>query len=1497
MPLPELSLHQLEERRREIDGQLKTIATYSLGSGLGAIGYRSHSHETEDHAEWIEVDLGAAVPLDEIVVVPTIRRDPASGFQADGFPKAWRVRAGTGSDRDGQIIAEFSWQSGLLPRIAPVVIPCGSRRVSWIRIEALTLSRRAFDGRYVFQLAEILAFSGRENVALRKPVKSSAGSLPSVVPGWAEAYATDGVLPYLMAAADGKGSVAYLSQLELGNAPAITIDLGSVHRVNQLHLHAVDQSDTVPQAFAGDFGIPEVLRVDGACSPDFSDAKILFEATRPSTITSPIFTADWACVMHRPPSTKPISWACSRPGSPSKHPTTLKGSTAGPTGPRGTRRSGKRGRRFRLSLIARFSPPRVHGMVPFASSWHTSRDRTSLPYPSLTATPQATASPPGCHFIPLVPTLDHAFRGFVSPRRRCTRPPADQIQTMKNPTLIAVLSASLLAAADVHGQTTAMPAPPANDTVVLSPFTVGSEKDNGYAATETLAGTRMRTDLRDVGASLTVLTPQFLEDLAVNSFEQALLYTPSVDAVEGDNTDANRASGTQMRFGTGQSYSIRGFVTNAGNQSISHDFFSALEPTDNYNLERLTLALGPNALLIGVGNPQGVAVTTTKRAQLQRMKTALQLQTDRWGSQRVAIDHNQPLIRDTLAFRLNLLHDKSREFRRFEGKDQERVTLGVTAQPYENTKLTLNHESYSLGTNASSQMWGFNSGALRWAAAGKPTIEFLPNGQTWTATRAYVDAKGNRIPVAPGVTNASGFVGSKNDFDPKNAVAQITGQTPTWIVGLNLANPMVNTRYQGQLQVATFGGQASANYQSQDPWAMLGLSKDANLNGGTWADPSSKQHGRWTQLLVEQKLATGLYLELAGNIAKYHQSLDPNNFTSITIDPNRYLPDGSLNPGYLVPYAENAQMQFRPVRNQSNEYRATLSYELDLTQRNRWLGKHSFAGLYQFSRSDASQDLTRIFNLATIGRTGWSGDAVNATNVIRTRAYFVEGKAPVMPDSNQLFNNRVLLSSYPTLLGASATERAPINLSRQSFLGAIKNRFEDKSTSLGWQARWLKERLITVAGYRKDDTRSYAATATREVALAAVPGSATDPLRRYYTLADDLPFDTNPAIVANGISRTYGAVLHALPWLSLTYNRSSNFLPVSNASWKNALGESAPNSAGQTQEYGARFSLFKDKLNIGLTKFETSADDQARNANGSVTPLRNILTRLRTNYKDTGDSHFTGLAEQNFYPVDTGNVSDTWSYKADGYEMNVVYNPSRDWRMALSGSRNTNTLGTHLLALGRYLSTDSQYQGLGTWRKFATELNQVAAGQRSALFDLDPASSTARAQATADALYLTQQTDTQEKGYLDDQALSGITTARNGKYAFNGLVTRVFHEGRLKGWSVGGNFRWRSANTVGYARFPDTAGAPTGILNVAQPILGKEFWDIGAMVSYQCRLSGRFNLRVQLNVQNLPDWQSPRLVKSDYDSQGTYGPSTNVVPVLWELRRPRNFILTTALEF
>jgi hypothetical protein len=273
-PVERYSVTELENRLSEVDAQLSQLANYSLGIGIGAIGYRSFSHEDPHHREWIEINFIDQVTLDEVFLIPAIRRDTENGFQADGFPMHFQLYAGTAEETNGVLIAEYNCDQKILPRIAPLSISCGGIPASWIRIEALELSPRAFDQRYVLQLSEILAFSGEENVALHKPVRISSGTAGGAI-GWHTTYAVDGFMPYLMDAAGGEQSTAYLTPHDITNHPAFMMDLGETRKINRIHLHAVDQSDTLPQAFAGDVGIPKRLRIEGANSPDFSDAVLL----------------------------------------------------------------------------------------------------------------------------------------------------------------------------------------------------------------------------------------------------------------------------------------------------------------------------------------------------------------------------------------------------------------------------------------------------------------------------------------------------------------------------------------------------------------------------------------------------------------------------------------------------------------------------------------------------------------------------------------------------------------------------------------------------------------------------------------------------------------------------------------------------------------------------------------------------------------------------------------------------------------------------------------------------------------------------------------------------------------------------------------------------------------------------------------------------------------------------------------------------------------------
>jgi len=50
------------------------------------------------------------------------------------------------------------------------------------------------------------------------------------------------------------------------------------------------------------------------------------------------------------------------------------------------------------------------------------------------------------------------------------------------------------------------------EVITMNPFAVTSDEDRGYRATSTLAGTRTRTDLKDVGSAISVVTAEFLQD-------------------------------------------------------------------------------------------------------------------------------------------------------------------------------------------------------------------------------------------------------------------------------------------------------------------------------------------------------------------------------------------------------------------------------------------------------------------------------------------------------------------------------------------------------------------------------------------------------------------------------------------------------------------------------------------------------------------------------------------------------------------------------------------------------------------------------------------------------------------------------------------------------------------------------------------------------------------------------------------------------------------------
>ena len=270
------SISKHKQQLAEINSQLTRLANYNPRSGVGVGGFRSKREKRADHLQWVEIDLGQTYKIDEVILVPEIRRSTNTNLLTDGFPEAFRILAGTAADQKGKVIASYTSDDNILPRIAPLVIACDDIEASWIRLEATTLSPRAWNGGYALHLFEMLVFSGHENVALHQPVKASSQNVLAS-DKYNPALLVDGFLPYVMDTAKGERSPAFVATSSPDQPGYLSIDLGKAQTLDQVHLHAVDLSDAIPQKRFNNFGMPRHMIVEGANAEDFNDAITLTE--------------------------------------------------------------------------------------------------------------------------------------------------------------------------------------------------------------------------------------------------------------------------------------------------------------------------------------------------------------------------------------------------------------------------------------------------------------------------------------------------------------------------------------------------------------------------------------------------------------------------------------------------------------------------------------------------------------------------------------------------------------------------------------------------------------------------------------------------------------------------------------------------------------------------------------------------------------------------------------------------------------------------------------------------------------------------------------------------------------------------------------------------------------------------------------------------------------------------------------------------------------------
>lgn len=216
-----------------------------------------------------------------------------------------------------------------------------------------------------------------------------------------------------------------------------------------------------------------------------------------------------------------------------------------------------------------------------------------------------------------------------------------------------------------------------DEMVLLSPFVVNATDDNTYRATDTLAGTRLRTDLRDVGSAVQVVTQRFLQDTGVTNSEGLLVLTTGTETastrgnmsnISASDRDANE---TPALTRVNTSTRVRGL----GAADNTRDFFLTDIPWDSYNTGRVDLQRGPNSILFGLGNPSGIINASLNSASFKDSGRA-EVRVGSYGSYRGSIDINHVLVKDELAIRASGLFDRT-EFQQRPAFSQDRRHYGA----------------------------------------------------------------------------------------------------------------------------------------------------------------------------------------------------------------------------------------------------------------------------------------------------------------------------------------------------------------------------------------------------------------------------------------------------------------------------------------------------------------------------------------------------------------------------------------------------------------------------------------------------------------------------------------------------------------------------------------------------------------------------------------------------------------------------------------------------
>lgn len=383
-------------------------------------------------------------------------------------------------------------------------------------------------------------------------------------------------------------------------------------------------------------------------------------------------------------------------------------------------------------------------------------------------------------------------------------------------------------------------------TPTLSTVTVTGEQDKGYSAKRSVTATKTDTPLRDTPQSITVVTQDQIQDQGSQGLAEALRYVPGVGFAQGE--------------GNRETPIFRGVATTG-------DFFvdgvrdDVQYYRDLYNIERVEVFRGPNAMIFGRGATGGLINRVTKSANwTPYVGGSLTLGSD--SNKRITADVNRP-INDTVSFRLNALYEKSESYRNGVELERKGINPTVSVKVSPKTLMTFGYERFEDDRIADrgipsfqgrpvvtdrSTFFGNAAGSPTWSKLDALTAlvehEFDSGLMLRNRTR-WADQDKFYQNVFPGATNAAGTtvnISAYNNATQRTSLFNQTDLTFNLNAGGVQHKMLVGAEFGSQdtdnfRMTGSFGGAASVAVPISNPFASQAVTY---AQSGTDANNNSK---------------------------------------------------------------------------------------------------------------------------------------------------------------------------------------------------------------------------------------------------------------------------------------------------------------------------------------------------------------------------------------------------------------------------------------------------------------------------------------------------------------------------------------------------------------------------------------------------------------------------------------------------------------------------------